>query len=163
MAQRKEGTPQPNRVFELDHCTVSFYDGWAWTEFRTGEGWGATPGHDRHYYRLADRLGYGTDIVRYCLEHDLFHSLVEQELFHRPSPIIWCLAHGVKAAPWTTVYEEATVQMFQGYLRAGWEMTATAPGVDWWEIRNYALDLLGEKRQGPDGAAEAPGDQQAGG
>ncbi len=127
---------------------MSFYDGWAWTEFVTGEGWGATPGHDPAYYRLAERLGYGSDVTLYCLEHDLFHSFVEQELFHRESPILWNLAHDITHAPWTTVYEEAVVQMFQGFLRAGWDMTAVAPGVDWWAIREKARGLLGPDEQG---------------
>lgn len=129
--------------FELTHCTVFFYDGWAWTAFRkTGEGWGAIPGHDSTYHNLAKRLGYGGDIVRYCLEHDFLHSFIEQEVFNRPSPILWNLAHG-RDPPENTVYEEALVQMFQGFLRSNWEMTAVGPGIDWWAIREKAWLLLG--------------------
>ena len=131
------------QTFELRYCTVTWYDGWCWTEFdETGEGWGAIPSHDEHYYRLAARLGYGDDIKRYCVEHDTCHSLVEQEVFDRPSPIIWNLAHGL-THPKDTVYEEALVQFFQAFLRGGWEMTAAAPDIDWWAIREKAWLLLG--------------------
>lgn len=133
----------PVQAFKLSHCTVTFYDGWCWTEFtKTGEGWGAVPGHDPTYYRLAERLGYGADIKRYCVEHDFLHSFIEQEVSRRPSAILWNLAHGIDP-PENTVYEEALVQMFQGFLRGGWEMTAVGPGVEWWAIREKAWGLLG--------------------
>jgi hypothetical protein len=45
--------------------------------------------------------------------------------------------------PDTTEYEEALVQLFQGFLCGGWEMTATSPDRDWWAIRQKAWALLG--------------------
>lgn len=140
----------PVQVFELDHCIVTFFNGWAWTEFRSGQGWGAVPSYDDDYYAIAADLGYGSDINRYCVEHDFCHSFVEQELFHRPSPIIWSLAHGV-THPWTTVYEEAVVQAFQKFLRGGARMSAVAPDVDWWAIREKAWGLLGRDIHGATG------------
>jgi hypothetical protein len=37
----------------------------------------------------------------------------------------------------------ALVQHFQGFLRGGWEMTASSPDRDWWAIRQKAWALLG--------------------
>jgi hypothetical protein len=122
---------------------VSFYENFVWTQFATGEGWGGTvPGDDPTYRALAERLGYGNDVVRYCLEHDFLHSFLEGEVMGRPSPILWSLAHGWRH-PDTTEYEEALVQLFQGSLRGGWEMTATSPDRDWCAIRQKAWALLG--------------------
>jgi hypothetical protein len=132
----------PLKVFQLRHCTVSFHDTFAWTQYTGGQGYGAVPSDDPSYRALAKRLGYGDDILAYCLEHDFLHSFIEQELFDRPSPILYALAHGYPA-PSTTAYEEALVQMFQGFLRGDWDMTATQPGVDWCAIRAKARIFLG--------------------
>jgi hypothetical protein len=122
---------------------VSFYDTFVWTQFPTGEGWGGTvPDNDPTYQRLAARLGYGTDTLAYCQEHDFLHSFIEGEISGRPSPVLWSLAHGWRH-PDTTEYEEALVQLFQGFLRGNWEMTATSPDRDWWAIRQKAYALLG--------------------
>jgi hypothetical protein len=132
----------PRRVFPLRHCTVSFYDHFAWTQFPSGQGWGAVPSDDPSYRALAARLGYGDDILAYCLEHDFLHSFLEQEVFQRPSPILYALAHDVPPPP-TTCYEEALVQLFQGFLRNNWDMTATHPDIDWCVIRTKAVIFLG--------------------
>jgi hypothetical protein len=133
---------RPTAVFRLEYCTVTFYRTWSWTQFPSGQGWGAVPHRTPSYRRLASKLGYRRNIIAYCLEHDFLHSFIEQELNDRPSPVIHALAHG-QPAPRTTAYEEALVQMFQGFLRAGWDMTATQPGVDWWAIREKARSILG--------------------
>jgi hypothetical protein len=139
-------------VFDLVHCRVLFYEHFVWTEFPTGEGWGGTvPEDDPTYRALAERLGYGGDIYAYCREHDFLHSFVEQEVFGRPSPVLWSLAHGWRH-PDTTEYEEALVQAFQAFLRGNIAMTATSPDRDWWAIRQKAYNLLG-----PICSAIAPG------
>ncbi len=143
MARPPPADRVPLRVFPLRHCTVSFHDTFSWTQFPSGQGYGAVPGKDDSYQTLTRRLGYGDDTLAYCLEHDFLHSFVEQEVYDRPSPILYALAHGLDA-PETTAYEEALVQLFQGFLRAGWDMTATQPGVDWWNIRIKARILLGD-------------------
>ena len=133
----------PSRIVRLTFAEVRLYDGWVWTQFPDGSGYGAYPdnseeGRDR-YLDLARRLGYET-AMGYCWEHEVFHSFLAQELHGRPSPILWALAHN-KRHPEYTVEEEATVQAFQGFMRARLPMTATAPDVDWWELRMLA-DLL---------------------
>jgi hypothetical protein len=132
----------PLRIFPLRYCEVTFYDTFAWTQFSSGQGYGAVPSNDPCYRTLAARLGYGEDLTRYCLEHDFLHSFIEQEVFDRPSPILYALAHDLPPPP-TTAYEEALVQMFQGFLRSDWDMTATQPGLDWCAVRAKARILLG--------------------
>lgn len=130
----------PIKSIALTFCTVSLYDGWCWTQFSDGSGYGAYP-HDTHeYHALAGRLGY-RDIMAYCWEHEVCHSLIAQEISGQPSAILWALAHG-RQHPDCTVYEEALTQAFQSYLRANIPMTATAPDVDWYAIRERALWLL---------------------
>jgi hypothetical protein len=146
--------PDPNRepwrVIPLRFATVSFYDTFCWTWFPdVGEGYGAVPQADPCYERLARRLGYGTDTLRYCLEHDFLHSFLWERAYHQPSGVLYAMATGKK--PYKTAGEEAVVQMFQGFLRNpadavtnpdGWDMTATDLDVDWWSIRQDAYELL---------------------
>ncbi len=125
----------------LRHCVVSFYDTFVWTQFGSGQGYGGVPSDDPSYRALAMRLGYGDDILWYCKEHDFLHSFLEGEVFGRASPILYALAHGLPA-PMMTCYEEALVQMFQGFVRGGWDMTATQPDLDWCAVRDRALSYL---------------------
>jgi hypothetical protein len=135
----------PRRVIPLRFCLVSFYGddqgGFVWTQYPGGQGWGGYPGGDQSYFALAARLGYGTDVMRYCLEHDFLHSFLCEQLYGRPSAVLYSLAHG-RRHPDSTIGEEAIVQLFQGFLRAGWDMTAVAPDVDWWAIRDQARAIL---------------------
>lgn len=130
----------PVKHIQLTFCTVSLYDGWCWTQFPDGSGYGAYP-HDTPEYRaLAERLGYN-DIMTYCWEHEFCHSFISEQISGCPSAILWALAHKRRHPDWT-VYEEALVQAFQGCLRANTPMTATAPNVDWEAICESALWLL---------------------
>lgn len=138
---RLETDQTPLRAVRLTFCTVSLYDGWAWTAFPDGSGYGAFP-HDTDEYReVARRMGYGADTMAYCWEHEVCHAFIEQEVSGRPSPILWALAHG-RRHPDSTVYEEALTQAFQAFLRANTPMSATAPDIDWPALRSKALWLL---------------------
>ena len=130
----------PVKRIQLTFCEVRLYDGWCWTQFPDGSGYGAYP-HDTPEYRtLAERLGY-SDIMTYCWEHEFAHSFIVQEISGGPSKILWALAHKQRH-PDSTVYEEALTQAFQGFLRANIPITATAPDVDWLSIKERALWLL---------------------
>ncbi len=130
----------PIMSIRLTFCTASLYKGWCWTAFPDGSGYGAYP-HDTAEYRdLAKRLGYENS-MDYCWEHEVAHSFVSERISNRPSPILQALAHRQRH-PDCTVYEEALVQAFQGFLRGGLPMSATAPDVDWCALRQDALWLL---------------------
>ena len=101
MARPPPPDRMPLRIFPMRHCTVTFHDTFAWTQFPSGQGYGAVPSDDLSYRTLAARLGYGDDILAYCLEHDFLHSFIEQEVFDRPSPILYALAHDLPPPPTT--------------------------------------------------------------
>lgn len=135
------------RSVPLIFCTVQQYRDdyfWTWTQFPDGSGYGAQPDYSEdgreRYADLARRLGYQS-VDDYCFEHEFAHSFVEQEIAGRASPVLWSLAHK-RRHPDHTVYEEAVAQAFQGFMRADIPMTATAPDVDWYRLRDKALWLL---------------------
>lgn len=130
----------PIKSIALTFCTVSLYDGWCWTQFGDGSGYGAYPHDTPEYHALAQRLGYN-DIMDYCWEHEVCHSFISEQISGQPSPILWALAHK-RRHPDITVYEEALAQAFQSFLRANIPMTATAPNVNWEAIRERAVWLL---------------------
>lgn len=146
---------QPANVVRLLFCEVRRYDGWVWTDFPDGSGYGAYPPRPdvegaeevARYLALAQSLGYENS-MDYCWEHEVFHGALAEWLHARPSPVLWALAHG-KTHPEYTVEEEAIVQLFQGFVRGGRPLAAVAPDVDWWSLRRAALNLL-------DGSAVLP-------
>ena len=89
---RLETDQTPIRTIRLAFCTVLLYDGWAWTAFPDGSGYGAFP-HDTDDYRdLAQRLGYGGDTMAYCWEHEVCHSFdVDWPALRRDA--LWLLDH----------------------------------------------------------------------
>jgi hypothetical protein len=94
-----------------------------------------------HYHVIAHRCGYGDDLLAYAREHELFHLLVEEWLFDRPSRILWGLAHGRPLGAHDAAYEEMMAQAAQRFVRA-----AERPiigGVGWDGLKARALDLLG--------------------
>jgi hypothetical protein len=139
----------PWRIIPLKFCTVSFYRHWVWTQFHDGQGYGAFPEYepDRPFfpnytegYRAAAKFAGNLDPMVYCLVHDFAHSLVMQEVLDEPSQILWALAHD-EPVPRLTVFEEATVLVFQRFLNGG-RIFATSPKVDWFSIRDKARRLL---------------------
>lgn len=122
-------------------CRVAGRDGWTETTFLDGSIYGAHAHETKEYRALASNLGYGDDIHAYCFDHEFAHSFLAQELRGSPSPVLWALAHGRKH-PELTVYEEALVIMFQGFLRGVAPMYAVAPDIGWWPIRERAYALI---------------------
>ena len=139
----------PWKVIPLKYCTVSFYDFWAWTQFHDGSGYGAFPEYlpaypewphfTPAYITAAHRTGYD-DPLRYCLEHEFFHSYIAQETLDSPSAVLWALAHCDPPPP-TTVHEEAITMAAQAFYN-GQAIFATSPLVDWEKIRRDAKILL---------------------
>lgn len=135
------------RSAQLTFCEVRQYRDdylWTWTQFPDGSGYGATPDHSdggrAGYADLARRMGCGS-VDEYCFVHEFTHSFIAQEVSGGPSPVLWALAHK-RRHPDHTVYEEALVLNFQGFLHGGVPMAAVAPDIDWWALRAKALRLL---------------------
>ena len=136
--------PDLIRTYELKHCQVVDYGSYVETHFKDPRAIVSAWAHDTPSYRkLATLLGYGDDIHRYCLEHEVAHSFTYEVLFDRVSPVLWCLAQK-RAAPQTTAMEEAIAIAFQGFCRAGWDMWARQPGIDWPKERTRFITLMGD-------------------
>lgn len=55
----------------------------------------ATPQWDEPSYRArALDLGYGSDLVRMCQDHEVLHSVAAELLRQAASPVLWAVAHG---------------------------------------------------------------------
>lgn len=145
---------KPFRAFRLKYCTISYFEHFVWTAFPDGAGFGGTvptdPIEADRYLARAQRLGYA-DSISYCREHDFLHSYLAQEVpVLSPdvpagrSAIMWSMAYEWGYAPPITTYEEAQVILFQSFLRAGEDMDAVSPDVDWLAIRQKAWKLLGD-------------------
>jgi hypothetical protein len=127
---------------KLMFCKIEFlHSGEAVTHFIDGTHYGAQPHYTDAYIALARRLGYD-DVESYCQEHEFMHNFIAEEVFGEPSRVLWALAHGKKAATKDILAEEALSIHFQAFLRNDWIMPATAPGVDWWALRDKAKELL---------------------
>ncbi len=133
-------TEIPVREINLTFCKIQLFDGWVWTQFPDGSGYGAYPHDTPEYREVANRLGYDCTMA-YCFEHEFCHSFVAQEIIGSPSPVLWALAHH-RRHPDITVFEEALVQAFQAYLKGVAPMSAVAPDVDWYCLVRNAQSLL---------------------
>lgn len=137
----------PLKVIPLETCTVSFYEFWVWTEFPDGSGYGGHPEYTQagwphfadDYRAVATLTGYD-DPLRYCLEHDFFHSFVSERVLGAPSCVLTALAHR-EPPPLFTAHEEAITQAFQTFLNGG-PIFATSPRIDWFRLREEAKALL---------------------
>ncbi|SER58788.1 hypothetical protein SAMN05216548_12725 [Faunimonas pinastri] len=133
---------QPDRVIQLTFCRIEVYPGDVVTHFPDGTYYGSQP-HDTPEYRaLAQRLGYGHDIDAYNVDHEFCHSFLPEVLNGQPSRVLWALARGRMAPRMEILHEEALAVMFQGFLRGDIIMAATAPKLNWWDVREEARGLL---------------------
>jgi hypothetical protein len=127
------------RTIKLRFADLDFVPGFgATSRFYDGTSYGAHPHDAPHYWHLAFRCGYEGDVFKYCQEHELAHHLVS-ELFDRPSPILWALAHGEKPAAWLVPAEEALVLCLQKYARTNEH--PFVDGIDWKPLRERFLQL----------------------
>jgi hypothetical protein len=107
-------------------CTVTFGD----ASFCQAQHWPESP----HYRVIAHRCGYQDDTLRYAIEHEVAHLIVEEALHNRPSRVLWGLAHGNPLCPKEAAYEECVAQTLQAFVRAN-QRPIIGPGIDWDAIR----------------------------
>lgn len=128
-------------MIHLRHCTVEFTPEGATTRFPDGTSVDATPHPDDHHYSVvAHRLGYGDDILAYCQEHEVCHSLAAQWFWDEPSHVLWSLAHKQQVHRGKGIYEEMAAQTLQAWLRAN--VRPILSGADWSALKRDALELL---------------------
>lgn len=116
------------------------------TTFWDGKSAPSIPHDTHHYHVVSHRCGYGDDVMRYCREHDFVHSFLAERLLGKTSPVLWDVAHGIQPRDKWYVYEEATVQMFQRWLRAN-ERPILAD-CDWDALKAEALAMLARTNNG---------------
>jgi hypothetical protein len=121
--------------------TIIYSDQGCVTYYPDGAMWGAYP-HDTEEYRtIANRLGYGADILKFCQEHDAMHSILADWLGYTEQGVIWKLAHGEHVSPSDAVREEALVQAAQRWIRAGERPIIS--DCAWGDLKARAVSLLG--------------------
>jgi hypothetical protein len=113
----------------LGETTVDLYRKGVDTVFRDGTDVWAQPRDDDEYRATAERLGYGSDTLRMCQDHELAHTVLAVLAGQPYSPTLWGVAHGHH---WPYYHdEEAAVLAFQAYcLRLGAQ------------IQNIAMSLI---------------------
>jgi hypothetical protein len=92
---------------------------------------------DPHYYIIAERCGYGRDIMRYCREHELAHAIVAEAFQHAASYVLHSLAYEFDVDQGVAIYEECTAQTLQRWARAGEE--PIIGGCDWRALKAHFL------------------------
>lgn len=125
----------------LFYCIVEYTDWGCFTRFPDNVSIAAAPHYTPHYHVIAHRLGYGDDVLAYCREHEVCHSLVSEWFEDAPSAVLWDLAHERKTDPIVALREEVMVQLVQRWVRAA-ERPILAD-VDWDGLRAWALEVLG--------------------
>lgn len=106
-------------VWTHDHCRTVFDDDSTVP---------ASPDGTRDQAETARDLGYGTDVARMVLEHELAHHVLAECRGLVRSPTLYAVAHGSKAPD--AAAEEALVLAFQRYVRIGEVREPLHPYVD---------------------------------
>ena len=116
---------QPNEI-RLGSVIVRVWpeDHYLETVFPDGTKVPAAPEDTDEARSLASDLGYGDDLWRMCLEHELLHTALLQRLGYEHSPTLWEVAHGnskgIPGKPWAMRGEEGLVlayQTFKNFMR----------------------------------------------
>lgn len=106
-------------VIRLQGCLVRIFDQAHYVEtiFPDGTKVPAAPQDSDEYRATAQRIGYGTDTWRMCLEHEIAHTGLLQSLGLPYSPTLWAVAHGqhdgIPGSPGEMAAEEDLVLAFQ--------------------------------------------------
>jgi hypothetical protein len=128
-------------MIRLKFCTIDVRDGAIWSTFPDGSTSTNWPHpDDASYVQVARECGF-TDIMRYCLAHEVCHAAVPEMLFDRPSYVVSMAAQNRKQNLAAAMAEERLVWLLQ---RAA---TGAIPVVDvqWFAVidRLKQLDLCG--------------------
>lgn len=93
-----------------------------------------------HYYVIAHRCGYGDDLFRYAVEHDLFHAWLYEYLGVGESLVLNALVAEKYIHPALAAQEEALVQVVQTWVRAN--IRPIIGGIGWDKLKYDAMDML---------------------
>jgi hypothetical protein len=124
----------------LDRCKVIQTSVGVTVEFFDGSTIDGTPHDTPHYYLVSNRTGYGDDIFKFCVEHDLFHAWVYQYFKGQVSPIQWALAHDNEMNPFDAMIEELLVQTCQVFIRGN--VRPSIGSIDWDHFKIATTNML---------------------
>jgi hypothetical protein len=112
------------RTIFIGHNRVEIDDASARTTLYDGKQIPAVP-HDTESYRAtAERLGYGSETGRMCVEHELLHTALACWFGLFESPVMRAVAEGDDPVGGITVLEEEAVMAVQAYaVAAGVNLT----------------------------------------
>jgi len=83
-------------MIRLKFCTIDVRDGAIWSTFPDGSTSANWPHpDDASYVQVALECGF-TDLMRYCLAHEVCHAAVPEMLFDRPSYVVSMAAQNRK-------------------------------------------------------------------
>lgn len=131
------------RVLYLTFCKIVIDDEnrLIQTVFNDHTSYGSYPHDTKEYWELAQRLGYKS-IWDYCVEHEIAHAFVAQEVYGSPSKVLWALAHGDIATKNEILFEEELVISLQGFVRNNLLPGSSAPGFSWHKMKEKFLEVL---------------------
>ncbi|MCO5730150.1 hypothetical protein [Rhizobium sp. SSA_523] len=131
----------PLRSIQMLFCRIDIGQDWIATHFPDGTSYGAEPQYTDEYLTLSQRCGYGSYLMRYCHEHEIAHALVGEVVFRGPSRVVWGCAHGKYAPAAEILAEEELSISLQAFARAGVLPGSSAPGFDWFALRDRFISL----------------------
>ncbi|CCF19086.1 protein of unknown function [Pseudorhizobium banfieldiae] len=135
---------KPLRSIQMLFCRIDIGSDWIATHFPDGTSYGAEPQMTAEYVALAQRCGYGGDVLRYAHEHEIAHALIGEVVYRGPSRVVWGCAHGKYAPSVEILAEEELCISLQAFARAGTLPGSSAPGFDWFALRYRFLQLCDE-------------------
>ena len=112
------------RLFFLPSATVEFHRHGARTTFSDGTVLDAVPEGNDTYYARAAKLGYGTDTLAMCQEHELLHSVLAELLLGGPSPALWRAAQGDYDKRGLGQEEAAVLEVQRAWRASAWVQEA---------------------------------------
>ena len=126
----------------LNFCTIEERDGAIWTIFPEGiVSANYPPNDDGQFHALALMCGF-TSPMRYCLAHEVTHSLVAEVMFDRPSYVVHMASQNRKCSIAAAKAEERLCWYVQ--RAACGQMQIDDPQI--WDVveRLRAFDLCGD-------------------
>jgi hypothetical protein len=136
------------RVRRFRGCEVHIWDEARYLEtvFDCGHKVPAAPQDQPQYRAIAHETGYGPDIWRQCLEHEMAHTVLAEYRGLPYSPTLWAVAHARPARTRANGREECVVQAFQAWCNGNPDALDVLEmyGFEWRELARLKAQLREE-------------------
>lgn len=133
-------------VNETIQVNIERHETWVTTTFSDGTETSNWPHpDDETYVRVAEDCGFShSQLMDYCWEHEVLHTLLPLRFFGRPGHVSWCAAHGIRANLAGAMAEERLIYYVQRYIYE--PETYPCPDPQWEDLRKETVRLLGDLR-----------------